>query len=101
MAGAGDDRRQADLRGEEAARAQAGGGRGAGLRAPVGGLRLDQFLVASGVAESRRRARELIRRGRVRVNGRRVTRPWWLVFEGDEVRVGDTVLRVVLDDGDR
>ncbi|MHC1580654.1 MAG: S4 domain-containing protein [Methanopyraceae archaeon] len=64
-------------------------------------MRLDQFLVASGVAESRRRARELIRRGRVRVNGRRVTRPWWLVFEGDEVRVGDTVLRVVLDDGDR
>jgi len=71
------------------------------LRAPVGGLRLDQFLVTMGVAERRRRARRLIERGKVEVNGERVTKPWWLVFEGDEVKVGDTVLRVEIDDRGR
>ena len=51
------------------------------------GLRLQKYLVLAGAAPSRRKAEELIRAGRVTVNGA-VARLGARVHPGDEVRVG-------------
>ncbi|WP_457632916.1 pseudouridine synthase [Oceanithermus desulfurans] len=51
------------------------------------GLRLQKYLVLAGAAPSRRKAEELIRGGRVTVNGA-VARLGARVHPGDEVRVG-------------
>ncbi|WP_287370197.1 pseudouridine synthase [Oceanithermus sp.] len=51
------------------------------------GLRLQKYLVLAGAAPSRRKAEELIRGGRVTVNGA-VARLGSRVHPGDEVRVG-------------
>jgi 23S rRNA pseudouridine1911/1915/1917 synthase len=48
------------------------------------GERLDQYLVRTGAASSRRRARELAKSGHIRVNGRRSVK-------GAIIRVGDLV----------
>ncbi|MFO8060092.1 MAG: pseudouridine synthase [Bacillota bacterium] len=62
-----------------------------------GEMRLDSFLSRAGVT-SRRRAQELIRRGRVSVDGRRVTEAGHRVLPGrSEVRVDGKVARVRQD----
>ncbi|MBN8999513.1 MAG: TlyA family rRNA (cytidine-2'-O)-methyltransferase, partial [Rhizobiales bacterium] len=48
-------------------------------------LRLDQALVASGLAESRARARDAVLRGYVTVDGRRAGKPGLVV--GPEARL--------------
>jgi len=58
-------------------------------------LRLDKFLKAFGIIKRRSAAQEMIRGGRVRVNGRAV-RPAHEVEEGDEIEVffGNRYLRI-------
>ncbi|WP_457620950.1 S4 domain-containing protein [Methanopyrus sp.] len=65
------------------------------------GSRLDAFLRDVGLAESRRKAKRLIKSGRVRVNGKLVRRPWWLVFPGDEIEVNGVTVRVEDNGGER
>jgi len=50
-------------------------------------VRLDRFLVERGLAESREKAKALVRAGRVRVDGRPVRRPAFPVPEGARVEV--------------
>lgn len=50
-------------------------------------MRLDVHLVEAGLAESRAKAQDLIRRGRVRVNGEVVTKPAFRVAPSDRVEV--------------
>jgi small subunit ribosomal protein S4 len=56
--------------------------------------RLDNTLVVTGLLPSRRSARQLIGSGHIRVNGRRMSIPSYLVDNGDEVdfRSGSRVL---------
>ncbi|NSW90435.1 MAG: rRNA pseudouridine synthase [Firmicutes bacterium] len=49
-------------------------------------IRLQKFIAISGV-RSRRKAEELIRQGRVEVNGEVVFEPWFPVGEGDCIKV--------------
>ncbi|WP_456436594.1 S4 domain-containing protein [Methanopyrus sp.] len=58
------------------------------------GRRLDAFIRDVGLAESRREAKQLVKSGRVRVNGKPVRRPWWLVLPGDEIEVDGVTVRV-------
>lgn len=48
--------------------------------------RLDNVMTVCGLAASRAQARQMIGHGHIRVNGRRVDRPGFVVKEGDEVR---------------
>ncbi|WP_038056315.1 TlyA family RNA methyltransferase [Thermus amyloliquefaciens] len=50
-------------------------------------MRLDRYLVAEGLAESREKAQRLIRSGQVKVAGRVVTKPAYPVKEGVQVEV--------------
>ncbi len=50
-------------------------------------MRLDRYLVEAGLAESREKAKSLIRRGLVRVNGRVVQKPAHPVAEGTRVEL--------------
>jgi small subunit ribosomal protein S4 len=49
--------------------------------------RLDNMVYRMHFASSRKQARQLVSHGHVRVNGRRVTIPSYLVREGDEIEV--------------
>jgi len=51
--------------------------------------RLDNVLTCAGLAASRSTARQLVRHGHIRVNGRKVTIPSRAVAVGDEVTVAD------------
>jgi len=50
-------------------------------------VRLDRYLVQEGLAESREKAKALIRAGRVRVDGRVVEKPAFAVSKGARVEV--------------
>ncbi|WP_157665933.1 S4 domain-containing protein [Methanopyrus sp. KOL6] len=65
------------------------------------GRRLDAFIRDVSLAESRREAKRLVKSGRVRVNGKPVRRPWWLVFPGDEIEVDGVTVRVGDNGGER
>ncbi len=49
--------------------------------------RLDNVLYKMGLALSRRGARQMIAHGHIRVNGRKVDRPGFLVSQGDKITV--------------
>jgi len=51
--------------------------------------RLDNAVLKSGLANSRKTARQAIVHGHIRVNGRRVDRPGYLVRAGDRLTVGE------------
>jgi 23S rRNA pseudouridine2605 synthase len=59
-------------------------------------VRLQKYLAHAGVA-SRRAAEEMIARGRVRVNGKPVTKPGSLVGPGDRVEVDGTPVETVAE----
>ena len=52
--------------------------------------RLDNVVYRLGFANTRRQARQLVRHGHFKVNGKRVDIPSALVFEGDVVEVAET-----------
>ena len=58
-------------------------------------MRLDEALVAAGLAPSRSRARDMVRRGTVSVAGRRETRPARTVGCGEALAVDDPAARYV------
>ncbi|GLS78953.1 TlyA family RNA methyltransferase [Oharaeibacter diazotrophicus] len=58
-------------------------------------IRLDQFVVARGLAETRARARDAILRGAVTVDGRVATKAGEPVDEGADVRLDDPAARWV------
>ncbi len=62
---------------------------------------MDAFLRDVGLAESRREAKRLVESGRVRVNGKPVRRPWWLVSPGDEIEADGVTVRVEDNGGER
>jgi small subunit ribosomal protein S4 len=69
-------------------------------------LRLDNVAYRAGWGASRSQARQLVRHGHVKVNGRRVTIPSYAVRKGDAVELGDKakamiVIRHNLDTIDR
>ena len=51
--------------------------------------RLDNVIMISGFSGSRKGARQLVRHGHVRVNGRRVDIPSFLVSVGDKIEIAD------------
>ena len=58
-------------------------------------IRLDIALEQRGLAQSRSRARDAIRRGTVQVNGTVVDRPGQLVAAGDTIHIDDPASRYV------
>jgi 23S rRNA (cytidine1920-2'-O)/16S rRNA (cytidine1409-2'-O)-methyltransferase len=64
-------------------------------KGPANGMRLDQTLVARGLAPSRARAQDLIKRGFVRVAGRVCEKPAFDVSPSDAVDVADDAPRYV------
>jgi small subunit ribosomal protein S4 len=69
-------------------------------------LRLDNVAYRAGWGASRAQARQLVRHGHVKVNGRRVTIPSYALRRGDTVELGDKakamiVIRHNLDTIDR
>jgi small subunit ribosomal protein S4 len=69
-------------------------------------LRLDNVAFRAGWGSSRSQARQLVRHGHVKVNGRRVTIPSYLLRKGESVELGDRakamiVIRHNLDTIDR
>ncbi|MBW3610105.1 MAG: 30S ribosomal protein S4 [Actinobacteria bacterium] len=69
-------------------------------------LRLDNVVFRAGWGASRSQARQLVRHGHVKVNGRRVTIPSYTVRKGEVVELGDKakamiVIRHNLDTLDR
>src|SRR3954471_131447 len=69
-------------------------------------LRLDNVAFRAGWGSSRSQARQLVRHGHVKVNGRRVTIPSYMVRKGDVVTLSDKaksfiVIRQNLDTLDR
>ncbi|HEV2068756.1 MAG TPA: 30S ribosomal protein S4 [Acidimicrobiales bacterium] len=69
-------------------------------------LRLDNVVFRAGWGASRSQARQLVRHGHVKVNGRRVTIPSYTLRKGDEVELGERakamiVIRHNLDTLDR
>ena len=69
-------------------------------------LRLDNVVFRAGWGASRSQARQLVRHGHVKVNGRRVTIPSYTLRKGEEVELGERakamiVIRHNLDTLDR
>jgi small subunit ribosomal protein S4 len=69
-------------------------------------LRLDNVVFRAGWGASRSQARQLVRHGHVKVNGRRVTIPSYTLRKGDDVELGERakamiVIRHNLDTLDR
>ncbi|HVL04292.1 MAG TPA: 30S ribosomal protein S4 [Acidimicrobiales bacterium] len=69
-------------------------------------LRLDNVVFRAGWGSSRSQARQLVRHGHVKVNGRRVTIPSYTLRKGEEVELGERakamiVIRHNLDTLDR
>jgi small subunit ribosomal protein S4 len=69
-------------------------------------LRLDNVVFRAGWGASRSQARQLVRHGHVKVNGRRVTIPSYTLRKGEEVELGERakamiVIRHNLDTIDR
>jgi ribosome-associated protein len=58
-------------------------------------IELDNLLKASGIASSGAEARDLIRQGRVLVNGGRETRLRRKIRKGDRVQAAERVLEIV------
>lgn len=56
--------------------------------------RLDNVVYRGGLASSRSEARQLVKHGHLRVNGRRVDIPSYLISKGDEVEVKSTSLQI-------
>ena len=58
--------------------------------------RLDNAVHRMGFAASRAEARQLVRHGHVKVNGRRVTIPSYMVRKGDVVSLGDKAKAMIV-----
>lgn len=58
-------------------------------------MRLDQFLVSSGLQESRERAKQAIVQGQVFVNGKAITSPSQKVTGDEKITFGDNILKYV------
>ncbi|HOJ10716.1 MAG TPA: pseudouridine synthase [Clostridiales bacterium] len=56
-------------------------------------VRLQKYIAHSGVA-SRRKAEELIKQGKVEVNGRIVSEPWLMIGNEDSVKVNGKVVSI-------
>jgi small subunit ribosomal protein S4 len=59
-------------------------------------LRLDNVAYRAGWGASRAQARQFVRHGHVRVNGRRVTIPSYTVRKGDKVELGDKAKAMIV-----
>ncbi|MDP9019561.1 MAG: 30S ribosomal protein S4 [Actinomycetota bacterium] len=59
-------------------------------------LRLDNVVFRAGWGASRSQARQLVRHGHVKVNGRRVTIPSYAVRKGDVVELGDRAKAMIV-----
>ncbi len=59
-------------------------------------LRLDNVAFRSGWGASRAQARQLVRHGHIKVNGRRVTIPSYAVRKGDVVELGDKAKAMIV-----
>jgi len=59
-------------------------------------LRLDNVAFRAGWGSSRAQARQLVRHGHVKVNGKRVTIPSYKVRKGDTVSLGDRARRSIV-----
>jgi small subunit ribosomal protein S4 len=59
-------------------------------------LRLDNVAYRAGWGASRAQARQFVRHGHVRVNGRRVTIPSYNVRKGDKVELGDKAKAMIV-----
>jgi small subunit ribosomal protein S4 len=59
-------------------------------------LRLDNVAFRAGWGSSRNQARQLVRHGHVKVNGRRVTIPSYEVRKGDVVTLGDKARSMIV-----
>ena len=59
-------------------------------------LRLDNIAYRAGWGSSRSQARQLVRHGHVKVNGRRVTIPSYSVRKGDVVSLGDKAKAMIV-----
>jgi len=58
--------------------------------------RLDNMVYRMGFARTRREARQLVRHGHFRVNGKKITLPSYLLKVGDEVNVRDRSKKIAL-----
>lgn len=58
-------------------------------------LRLDNVAFRAGWGASRSQARQLVRHGHVRVNGKRVTIPSYRVRKGDEISLSDSARELI------
>src|SRR5258705_12654240 len=58
--------------------------------------RLDNLVYRMGFATSRKQARQLVRHRHIQVNGRVVDIPSYVVWPGDEVKVGDASKELVV-----
>ena len=59
-------------------------------------LRLDNVAFRAGWGSSRAQARQLVRHGHVKVNGRRVTIPSYALRKGDRVELGDRAKAMIV-----
>ena len=59
-------------------------------------LRLDNVAYRAGWGSSRSQARQLVRHGHVKVNGRRVTIPSYMVRKGDVISLGDKAKAMIV-----
>lgn len=59
-------------------------------------LRLDNVAFRSGWGSSRAQARQLVRHGHIKVNGKRVTIPSYTVRKGDVVELGDKAKSMIV-----
>ncbi|MBI1844646.1 MAG: 30S ribosomal protein S4 [Actinobacteria bacterium] len=59
-------------------------------------LRLDNVAFRAGWGASRAQARQLVRHGHIKVNGRRVTIPSYTVRKGDVVELGDKAKAMIV-----
>lgn len=57
-------------------------------------LRLDNFLFRAGMAKTRDQARQLVNHGHVRVNGKKVDIPSYILKIGDEVKLIEKITRL-------
>jgi small subunit ribosomal protein S4 len=59
-------------------------------------LRLDNVAYRAGWGSSRAQARQFVRHGHIKVNGRRVTIPSYTVRKGDEIELGDKAKAMIV-----